>query len=204
MYHFNELQMWSNPLILLKFHILHTCSWRVKLRVPKHRKWGNSRVIKGSTAYFQGYFWKTVVTLLYVNNISSNFSHLFQDFFWVYMQHSKEVSIIFLKNGWWQNSMKFREKKRYLCWSIFCLSQIFKGIPGFYTKFQAIFRVQGSKINSRLFKAPWEPCKLCLSNVTNHMLNTFSMCIDAWRLMNEDERNIFTFSSVHVREQQKV
>ncbi len=42
---------------------------------------GISRVIKGSTTPFQGYFWKTVVTLLYVNKISNNFSHLFQDFF---------------------------------------------------------------------------------------------------------------------------
>ncbi len=56
---------------------------------------GISRVIKGLTAHFQGYFWKTVVTLLYVNKISSNFSYLFQDF----LQHSKEVSIIFLNNG---------------------------------------------------------------------------------------------------------
>ncbi len=33
---------------------------------------GISRVIKGSTAHVQGYFWKTVVTLLYINKISSN------------------------------------------------------------------------------------------------------------------------------------
>ncbi len=59
---------------------------------------GISRVIKGSTAHFQVYFWKTVVTLLYVNKISSNISNLLQDFF-LYVQHSKEVSIIFLKNG---------------------------------------------------------------------------------------------------------
>ncbi len=44
---------------------------------------GISRVIKGSTAYFQGYFWKTVVNLLYVNTISSNFSVLF-NYFLVY------------------------------------------------------------------------------------------------------------------------
>ncbi len=56
------------------------------------------RVIKGSTAHFQVYFWKTLVTLLYVNKISSNFSHLIQIFLWL-MQHSKEVSIIFLKNS---------------------------------------------------------------------------------------------------------
>ncbi len=57
---------------------------------------GISRVIKGSIVHFQGYFWKPVVTLLYVNKISSNFSHLFQDLVWS-MKHSKEVSIIFLK-----------------------------------------------------------------------------------------------------------
>ncbi len=53
-----------------------------RTRVPTHLKWGNSRVIKGSTIHFQGYFWKTVITLLYVNKISSKFSHLFQDCFW--------------------------------------------------------------------------------------------------------------------------
>ncbi len=57
---------------------------------------GILRVIKGSTAHFQGYFWKTVVPLLYINKISSNFSHLFQDFVGS-MQHSMGVSIIFLK-----------------------------------------------------------------------------------------------------------
>ncbi len=41
---------------------------------------GISRVIKGWTAHFQEYFWKTVVSLLYVNWISSIFSHLFQVF----------------------------------------------------------------------------------------------------------------------------
>ncbi len=43
---------------------------------------GISRVIMGSMAHFQGYFWKIVVTFFYVNKISSNFSHLFQDLFW--------------------------------------------------------------------------------------------------------------------------
>ncbi len=57
---------------------------------------GISKVIKGSTAYFQGYFCETVVTLLYVNKISSDFSDLFQDLFWP-MQHSKAVSIILQK-----------------------------------------------------------------------------------------------------------
>ncbi len=33
----------------------------------------------------------------------------------------------------------------------------FKGIQGFYTKFQAISRVQGAKINARLFKGFKEP-----------------------------------------------
>ncbi len=76
------------------------------------------------------------------------------------MEHSKEVSIIFLKNGWWQNSIKFREKKRYRSWSIFWVFHKFQGDSRFYTKFQAISRVQGVKINSRLlkgFKKPWEP-----------------------------------------------
>ncbi len=116
---------------------------------------GISRVTKGSTAHFQGYFWKSIVTLVGVNKISSDFSHLFQDF----LQHSKEVSIIFLKNSWWQNSMKFRKKKKDMCWSIFAFHK-FQGDSRFYTKFQAISRVQGAKINSRLFKVfkeQWEP-----------------------------------------------
>ncbi len=45
---------------------------------------GISRLIKGSTTHFQGYFWKTVVTLLYVNKISSQVSHLLQEFVLVY------------------------------------------------------------------------------------------------------------------------
>ncbi len=45
---------------------------------------GISRAINGSTAHFQRYFWKTVVTLLYVNKISSNISHLLQNMFWHY------------------------------------------------------------------------------------------------------------------------
>ncbi len=57
---------------------------------------GISRVIKGATAHLQGYFWKNVVTLVGVNKIYSDFSHLFQFFFWS-MQHSKEVSIFFSK-----------------------------------------------------------------------------------------------------------
>ncbi len=110
-------------------------------------------VIKGSTAHFQGYFWKTVVTLLYVNKISSNFSHLFQDLFGS-MQHSNEVLIIFLKNRWWQNSMKFREKIKNICVDLFFVSFThLKWIQGFYTnfqrsssqnKFQAFQRLQGA------------------------------------------------------------
>ncbi len=57
---------------------------------------GILRVIKGSTAHFQGYFWKTFVTLLYINKISCDLSHIVQDFVWS-MQHSKEVSLTFLK-----------------------------------------------------------------------------------------------------------
>ncbi len=121
---------------------------------------GISRVIKGPTAHFQRYFWKTVVAFLYVNKISSNLSHLFQDLFWS-MQHSKEVSIIFLKNCWWQNSMKFKKNKRYLCWSIFFVFYKVQGDSRFLHKISGYFSVQGAKINSRLFKGfkePWEPC----------------------------------------------
>ncbi len=65
----------SKPLMILKlsftFNIHNLCGCIV--RVPTHLKWGNSTI-------FQGYFWKTVVTLIYVNKISSNFSHLFNMF----------------------------------------------------------------------------------------------------------------------------
>ncbi len=130
---------------------------------------GISRVIKGTTTHFQEYFWKTVVTLLYINKISSNFSHLFQDIF-CSMQHSKEVSIIFLK------SVRNLEKKKDICVDLIFVSFTnFKGIPGFYTKFQAISRVQGAKINSRLFKGfkePWEPCH---TNHTNQLYSIMSV-----------------------------
>ncbi len=57
--------------------------------------------------------------------------------------------------------MKFRKKKRISVLIYFFVSFTnFKGIQGFYTKFQAISRVEGAKINSRLFKVfkkPWEP-----------------------------------------------
>ncbi len=58
--------------------------------------------------------------------------------------------------------MKFREKKIY-CVDLFFMSFTnFKAIQDFYTKFQAISRVHGAKINSRLFKGfkeLWEPCR---------------------------------------------
>ncbi len=52
------------------------------------------------------------------------------------MQHSKEVSIIFLKNCWWQKSMKFSEKKKICVNLFFVFFTNFKGIQGFYIKFQ--------------------------------------------------------------------
>ncbi len=71
------------------------------------------------------------------------------------MQHSKEVSIIFLKNSWWHHSMKFSEKKKIY---FLCLSQISRG----FKVFTQISRVQGAKINSRLFKVFKEPWELCV------------------------------------------
>ncbi len=119
---------------------------------------GISSVIKRSPAHFQMY---TYIRLLYVYKTSSNFSHLFQDFCWS-MQHSKEVSIIFLKNGWWQNRVKFREKKN-ICADLFFVSFTNgKGIQGFYTKCQTISRVQWAKINARLFMKSleyWVGCR---------------------------------------------
>ncbi len=52
--------------------------------------------------------------------------------------------------------MKFREKKDICVDLFFVFLTNFKGIQGFYTRFQAISRVQGAKINSRLFKEPRE------------------------------------------------
>ncbi len=119
---------------------------------------GISRIIKGSTAQFQGYFLKTVVILLYVNKISNNFSHLFQDCFGICIILRRYHTI----NNFPKKQLKFREKKIYICVDLFFVSFTnFKGIQDFYTKFQAISRVQGDKINSRLFKGfkePWEPC----------------------------------------------
>ncbi len=60
-----------------------TCVYQGSHTSQMSKSKGISRVIKGSTAHFQGYFWKTILTLLYVNKISSNFSHLFQDFFFL-------------------------------------------------------------------------------------------------------------------------
>ncbi len=57
--------------------------------------------------------------------------------------------------------MKFREKEK-ICVDLFFVSFTnFKGIQGYHTKFQAISRLQGAKINPRLFKGfkeLWEPC----------------------------------------------
>ncbi len=58
-------------------------------------------------------------------------------------------------------------------WSIFVSFINFKGIQGFCQKFQAISRVQGAKINSRLFKdfkELWEPWLngtegMCVANI---------------------------------------
>ncbi len=74
------------------------------------------------------------------------------------MQHSKEVSIIFLKKWLMTEQYKILKKKR--CVDLLFVSFTnFKGIQSFYTKFQAISRVQGTKINSFFFKGfmePWE------------------------------------------------
>ncbi len=73
--------------------------------------------------------------------ISSNFSALFQDLFWS-MQHS-------INNF----PKKQLMTEQYL--------------TGFYTKFKAISRLQGAKINCRLFKVfkeAWEPCLLQFSS----------------------------------------
>ncbi len=103
---------------------------------------GISRVIKGSTTHFQGYLWKTFVTLLYVNKISSNFSHLFQEYFRS-MQHSKEVSIIFLKKKVDDRTVWNLERKINLCWSIFCVFHKFQRDSRFLHKIPGYF--QGSR-----------------------------------------------------------
>ncbi len=55
------------------------------------------------------------------------------------------------------------ERKKDICIDLFIVfSTKFKGIQGFYIQFQAISRVQGAKINSRLFKGfneLWVPCR---------------------------------------------
>ncbi len=106
---------------------------------------GISRVIKGSTAHFQGYFWKIVVTLG-VNKISSDCSHLFQDCFGL-CSILRRFQYFFLKNSWWQNSMKFRKKKRYLCWSNFCVFHNFQGDSRFLYKIPGYF--QGSRSQNK-------------------------------------------------------
>ncbi len=68
------------------------------------------------------------------------------------MQHSNEVSIIFLKSGWWENSAKFGEKKDICVDKIFVSFTNFKGIQGFYTKFQAISRIQGALNKFKAFQ----------------------------------------------------
>ncbi len=66
------------------------------------------------------------------------------------MQHSKKVSIIFQKKGWWQNSMKFREKKSV---DLFlCLSQISRGFKVFTQNSWLFTGFNEPKIISRLFK----------------------------------------------------
>ncbi len=71
--------------------------------------------------------------------------------------------------------MKFRKKKK-----ISVLIYLFKGIPGFYRKFQAISRVQGAKINSMLFKGLEEPWEHCIANECS----TGGWCALAPLLMN--------------------
>ncbi len=54
------------------------------------------------------------------------------------------------------------ERKKNIWVDLFFVSFTnYKGIQGFYRKFQAISRVQGAKINSGLLKGfneLWEPC----------------------------------------------
>ncbi len=105
-------------------------------RVPTLLKWGISRVIKGSTAHFQGYFWKTVVTLLYVNKISCNFSNLFQDFVSVYAAFYGGINN-FPKKMLDDRTVWNLERKKDICVDLFFVSFTnFKGIQGFYTKSQ--------------------------------------------------------------------
>ncbi len=87
-----------------------------------------------------------------INSISCNFK-----IFFGLCNILSRVSIIFLKHSWWQNRMKLTEKKRYLCWSIFCVFHKFQGnsrflhkIPDYFhgsrnqNKFQAFQGFQGA------------------------------------------------------------
>ncbi len=69
------------------------------------------------------------------------------------------------------------ERKKDICVGLFFVSFTnFKGIQGFYTKFQAISRVQGAKINCRLFqgfKEVWEPCKCNRKQINDKPNNAF-------------------------------
>ncbi len=117
-----------------------------------------STVIKGSTTHFQWHFWKTVVTLLYENKISSNFSHLLQDVFW-FMQFSKQISLIFLQNDWWQKSLKFIEK------TFFSVFHKFYGDSRFLHKIPVHFQCSRNQNKFQAFKGfkePWEPWLLQL------------------------------------------
>ncbi len=78
-----NLTMYISACSIIFWRILHTLNNVINLgsHTSQMRKFkGISRVIMGSTSHFQRYFWKTVVTLLYINKISSNFSHLFTFF----------------------------------------------------------------------------------------------------------------------------
>ncbi len=65
------------------------------------------------------------------------------------------------KRSLWILWLTSENSKKDICDDLFFVSCTkFKGIQGFCTKFKAISRVQGVKINSRLlkgFKKPWEP-----------------------------------------------
>ncbi len=114
-------------------------------RVPTLLKWGNSRIIKGSTVHLQGYFGIIVVTLVCVNKNSSNFSHLFQYVLGL-CSTLKKVSIIFLKNGWWKNSVEFREKKN-ISVDLFVVFHKFQGVSRFLLKIPGYF--QGSRSQTK-------------------------------------------------------
>ncbi len=107
---------------------------------------GISRVIKGSTAQFQVDFCKTVVTLIYVNKISSNLAHLFEDLFWS-MQHSKEVSIIFPKKTLMTEQYEILREKKISVLIYFCVFHKFQGDSRFLYKIPGCF--QGSRSQNK-------------------------------------------------------